>query len=179
MNAHAPIAHNLIYAGIGSRKTPPQYCRVMTDIARQLSPTGWLLRSGAAAGADLAFERGAVHKQIHLPWDGYNNTRENGVTHIVPRPSVEIADVASRYHPAWERLTDTVKLLMCRNTTIVLGTDLASHAKMVVCWTEGGKLLGGTAHGIKIAHAFDIPVFNIALVEDQVKLCKFVLQYGE
>lgn len=171
--------HNLIYAGIGSRKTPPEYCRVMTDIARQLSPTGWLLRSGAAAGADSAFERGARHKEIHLPWDGYNNVRANDTTHIVPRPTPEIADVAARYHPAWEKLSDAVKLLMCRNATIVLGTDLARHAKMVVCWTEGGKLNGGTAHGIKIAHAFDIPVFNIALPEDQVKLCKFVLQYGE
>lgn len=178
--------HNLIYAGIGSRKTPPEYCRVMTDIARQLSPTGWLLRSGGAAGADLAFERGAVHKQIHLPWDGYNNTRENGTTHIVPDLNKEtnplatqIVDIAARHHPAWDKLSDTVRLFMCRNTTIVLGMDLASYAKMVVCWTENGKLIGGTAHGIKIAHAFDIPVFNIALQEDQVKLCKFVLQYGE
>lgn len=173
------MRHNLIYAGVGSRKTPPEYCRSMTEIARQLSPTGWQLRSGGAMGADLAFEKGAVHKEIHLPWDGYNNARSNGTTHIVPRPTVEIADIAARYHPAWEKLNDTVKLLMCRNTTIVLGTDLASHAKMVVCWTEGGKLIGGTSHAMRVADAFGIPVFNIALPEDQVKLCKFVLQFGD
>lgn len=175
----ASQSHNLIYAGIGSRKTPPQTLAQMRSVAEQLSPTGWLLRSGGAIGADTAFERGAAHKEIHLPWDGYNNRREDGSSYIVPKPTPEICDIAAAHHPAWDRLTDTVKLLMVRNTTIILGTDLHHYAKMVICWTPYGRLTGGTAHGMRIAYAFDIPVFNIANPEDQTKLCKFVLQYGD
>ncbi len=178
------MAHNLIYAGIGSREIPKEVCAQMTSIAQQLSPTGWQLRSGHAIGADQAFERGATHKEIHLPWDGYEQAPRTP-SYIVPRPTKEIATIAAEHHPKWDTLTssgkpvltDTVKLLMCRNVTIVLGLDLITPAKMVICWTPRGKLVGGTSHGIKVAQAFSIPVFNIALAEDQVRLCKFVLQY--
>lgn len=175
MTSRHNLNHNLIYAGIGSRKTPVQVQNTMLSIARQLSPTGWLLRSGHADGADKAFERGATHKQIHLPWPGYNNTDTGGV-YICPKPTVEICDIAATHHPKWDELKPAVKLLMARNVTIVLGEHLDAHAKMVVCWTPGGRLEGGTAHGIKVAQAFDIPVFNIARPEDQVALCKFVLE---
>lgn len=167
------MKHNLIYAGIGSRKTPLPMLTIMTNLARELSPTGWQLRSGHADGADKAFERGAVHKEIHLPWPGYNNQDCGGV-YICPKPTVEIATIAATHHPKWDSLTDAVKLLMCRNVTIVLGENLDAYAKMVIAWTPNGKLEGGTAHGITVAHAFDIPVFNIARSEDQIALCKFV-----
>jgi hypothetical protein len=167
--------HNLIYAGIGSRKTPVPMLAVMTNIARELSPTGWQLRSGHADGADKAFERGAVHKEIHLPWPGYNNQDVGGI-YVCPKPSVQICDIAAAHHPKWDELTDAVKLLMCRNVTIVLGLELNTPAKMVICWTPEGRLVGGTAHGIKVAQAFDIPVFNISRNEDQIALCKFVME---
>ena len=150
----------------------------MSSIAEQLSPIGWQLRSGGAYGADLAFERGARHKEIHLPWDGYNNVRI-GPNHIVPDPTPEMVDVAARHHPAWENLSDAVKMFMVRNTTIVLGKDLKSPVKMVICWTDGGQEIGGTSHAIRIARSYDVPVFNIALTEQQNALAKFVLQFGE
>lgn len=176
--------HNLIYAGIGSREIPWTVRDQMTSIAKQLSPTGWLLRSGHATGADQAFERGANQKEIHLPWDGYEHATACR-DYIVPRPTAQIAQIAADHHPKWDVLTssgkpvlsDTVKLLMCRNVTIILGTDLISPVKMVICWTPGAKLKGGTAHGIKVARTYQIPVFNIASAEDQTRLCKFVLQY--
>ena len=170
------MSHNLIYAGIGSRKTPVPVLNQMRLIAEQLSPTGWLLRSGHADGADKAFERGAVHKEIHLPWQGYNNAPLSSLHHIVPKPTPEVVEIAAAHHPRWNDLSSTVKLLMCRNVTIILGSDLNTQAKMVICWTPNGALVGGTSHAIKVANGFDIPVFNIADPVDQTKLCKFVLE---
>jgi hypothetical protein len=36
------------------------------------------------------------------------------------------------------------------------------NSKFVVCWTPGGLLKGGTAQAMRIAHAYGIPVFNLA-----------------
>lgn len=47
-----------IYAGIGSRRTPKEVVLVFESIARYLGSRGFLLRSGHAPGADVAFERG-------------------------------------------------------------------------------------------------------------------------
>ncbi len=46
------------YAGIGSRKTPPEMMSLMTDLAARLEEQGWILRSGGAIGADSAFQLG-------------------------------------------------------------------------------------------------------------------------
>lgn len=168
-----------IYAGIGSRKTPMETLRQMAQIAHELSGH-WKLRSGHADGADLAFESKANPKEIHLPWADYNNAPighpDYWTVNMRSPQRIELLDITARHHPAWERLTDGGKLLMCRNTTIILGKNLDDYAKMVICWTPGGRLEGGTAHGIRLAHAYDIPVFNIALPEDQQKLCRFVEQ---
>jgi predicted Rossmann fold nucleotide-binding protein DprA/Smf involved in DNA uptake len=53
------MSPNKKYAGIGSRSTPPEVITVMEEIAQRLAENGWLLRSGAADGADSSFERGS------------------------------------------------------------------------------------------------------------------------
>lgn len=169
---------DLIYAGIGSRKTPIETCSMMTHIADYLADLGWFLRSGGADRADQAFERGArtfasQPYQIHLPWDGYNNTREDA-QHIVPDPTPEIAQIAADHHPNWDNLSSTVRLFMCRNVTIILGEHLDQPAKMVVGWTPGGQWTGGTSHGFRVAAAYKIPIFNLALEADRQKMAEFV-----
>ena len=62
----------MYYAGIGSRETPKNKCRLMTKIAKILSGK-YTLRSGGADGADSAFEAGAGdNKQIFLPSNYFN-----------------------------------------------------------------------------------------------------------
>ena len=57
-----------LFSGIGSRKTPLEICKIMTRIGEKLQEKGYILRSGAAIGADKAFELGAKTKEIYLPW---------------------------------------------------------------------------------------------------------------
>jgi len=46
----------MIYAGVGSRETPPEMLKKMTAISKKLAAQGYVLQSGGAIGADMAFE---------------------------------------------------------------------------------------------------------------------------
>ena len=50
-----------------------------------------------------------------------------------------------------------------RNVEIVLGASLSNPVKCLICWTPGGQKAGGTGQGIRIALAYDVPVYNLAL----------------
>jgi hypothetical protein len=133
------------YAGIGSRLTPFPIQDVMRCLAARLSPTHKLI-SGGAEGADRAFERGCKGSyQIYR-------------AHDATAPAIELA---SRYHPAWNRCTDFTKKLHGRNSMIILGADLNDPVKFVVCYTPDGKDTGGTGLGIRIATAYNIPIINL------------------
>jgi hypothetical protein len=136
---------SVFYAGIGSRQTPASVCRQMTAIAQQLASLGWVLRSGGAVGADVAFEEGAEEKEIYRGSDATD----------------EALRLAARLHPAWDRCSDHARRLLARNALQVLGRDLLTPSKMVICWTVDGKDTGGTAIAIRIAQERAIPVFNL------------------
>jgi hypothetical protein len=152
----------LTYAGIGSRETPGNVLTLMTLAAKELCEYGWLLRTGGAHGADSAFASGTAKREIHIPWDGYNGLTESRFNNVrCPEITPRIESIAAEHHPNWGRLSQGVRKLMCRNVTIVLGSQAEDPADMVVCWTPNGGMVGGTAHGMRVAYAFDIPVFNL------------------
>jgi hypothetical protein len=151
------------YAGIGSRSTPHDVLALMVKIARRLADDGFCLRSGHAEGADQAFEAGAAGKAlIYLPWPGFQaDTPLQG--DVLLRPTRWAYSIAAEFHPAWDRLGQGARALQARNTHQVLGThEGMPNSKFVVCWTPGGLLKGGTAQAMRIAHAYGIPVFNLA-----------------
>lgn len=134
------------YAGVGSRETPLPVCAAMTGIAKMLYADGWWLASGGAKRADQAFEAGAgEHKQIFRP------------RHV----STAAHDLAEKFHPAWDRCSPIAKALHARNGLIMLGPALDSPVNFAVCWTPDGRASGGTGQALRIAAAYDIPVFNL------------------
>lgn len=59
------------YVGIGSRTTPPEIMEKFKQVSAYLYKLGFTLRSGAAPGADTAFDEGYEgedKKEIFLPW---------------------------------------------------------------------------------------------------------------
>lgn len=151
----------LAYAGIGARRTPPDVLRNMTVLAAWLERRGWHLHSGGAAGADTAFAAGAPQaRTLHLPWPGYGN--HAGPDCHVPsgahyRSCVRIAEAV---HPAWYRCKQGARRLHARNVSILLGRALDSPVHAVVCWTDRGRVIGGTGMGLRIAALRGIPVLN-------------------
>jgi|TARA_B110000908_G_scaffold51961_1_gene63394 hypothetical protein len=150
------------YAGIGARDTPQHVMVSMRNAASAMAHQGVTLRSGGADGADTAFEEGCQSgpKEIFLPWPSFNQSKrtDTGVKGQFPNRALEIAE---HFHPAWDRLSDPVRTIMARNCYQLLGGDLQSPSLFVLCWTPGGKVTGGTGQALRIASAFNIPVFNL------------------
>lgn len=153
--------HNIemYYTGIGSRETPIQVLKLFEKYGMILSMYGLTLRSGHAPGSDMAFEIGCDiirgKKEIYLPWKKFGNSNSKLIVH---NPSA--FDIASRFHPKWNYLSQGAKKLQARNTHQILGWDLKTPTKFVLCWTKGGKETGGTAQAIRLAKYYGIPIFN-------------------
>lgn len=153
------------YAGIGSRKTPQNVLNIIEVMAADLARRGLVLRSGGAAGADTAFEAGAItgqgKKEILLPWNGYNDRNDEASQKVwIPAQAYQ---VAAKFHPKWDHLSQGVKKLMARNVQIILGTELAHPVSFVICWTEGGKGQGGTGMALRLAEHLSIPIFDLGV----------------
>lgn len=138
----------IYYAGIGSRKTPWEICDMMQMLGMQLAELGLTLRSGRAVRADQFFEQGCDatngRKEIFTP----DHCRAEWIEH------------AAHFHPKWEKCEGYAQLAHGRNSAIMLGANLNAPVKFVVCWTEGGKIKGGTGQALRIAEAMKIPIFN-------------------
>lgn len=171
----------LIYTGIGSRETPEPVLELMRTIAKVLAGYGWTLRSGGAPGADLAFECGqriAWHSwdyskgprpqmpmAIFLPWQHFN-----GNASCLYSPSNEAYDMAASYHPNWSACSNAAMSLHARNCHQVLGGNLTTPSNYVLCYTEGGRLKGGTAQALRIAMDYKIPIFNFGAAPDPMQI---------
>lgn len=154
------------YTGVGSRSTPPDVLHVMRRIADRLHQSGYVLRSGHAEGADMAFEQMARGKaEIYLPWPGFNSAQNWRRT----SPAPEAYKIAMEVHPAWARCGSGPRALHARNCHQVLGNDLNDPSDFLVCWTPDGctgassrtSQTGGTATAIVLAEKYGVPVFNL------------------
>lgn len=182
------------YTGVGSRKTPPDVLALMTKIARYLRDKGWTLRSGAAGGADSAFEEGARDAaEIYLPWPGFNGRGyldheddPEQVPDLFLNPTRLALAEAPKYHPAWGSLTQGARKLHARNLHQVLGRELNSPSAFLLCWTPDGAergeetsiITGGTGTAIRVASAHDVLVFNLKKGDSLPRLRDF-LKSGE
>jgi len=145
------------YAGIGSRETPVNTLKLMTEIAKCLYNQGYCLRSGGARGADQAFEAGAGEVAEIFFHDG---------------ATPEACDMAASIHPAWHRCGRVARLLHGRNCMIILGRDLKTPVEFVVCWLHPEATRGGTLLGVNLAKKNGIPVYNLALISDYEQLLR-------
>ena len=156
------------FAGIGSRQTPPNVLREMTDFAHNATTkNGYHLTSGGAKGADEAFAVSVPDdkKTIYLPWNNLNgwDIKQYGFCVDIgyEKEPVELLNIAEKYHPNWRACRSYARLLHARNVAIILGLNLDEPVDFVVCWTKDGQASGGTGQGIRIAEGYDIPVHNL------------------
>ena len=152
----------LVYAGIGSRATPPAALESMTVMATWLARRGWHLHSGGAAGADSAFAAGAPAgtRTLFLPWPGYRGNAGPDCRTLGADRTRRCLAIAAALHPAWHRCSPAARKLHARNVSI-LGADTAAPVAAVVAWTVGGAVRGGTGMGIRVALRYAIPVLNL------------------
>jgi hypothetical protein len=157
--AQAPIPF-FTYGGVGARGTPPSVIQRMISVGKQLALLGGTLRSGAADGADTAFETGCHlawgGHEIFLPWRNFNKHPSQHYT-VTPK-AFELAKI----HPRYEALSQGVKKLMGRNSQILMGPTMDTPVDSLLAWTPKGRVVGGTGHTILLAQQLNIPVINLS-----------------
>lgn len=168
------------YAGIGSRKTPQRVGEIIRELAIELDRQGYTLRSGGADGADTFFEESSTRMEIFLPWKGFNKRPTSwgpidGAVYF-QGPSRDAIELARCSIEGYEKRTMNPKMLLARNMHQILGEDLKAPVDFVICWTPGGKVMGGTGHAIKLARLRDIPVYNLARPSDVASIRQRVFQ---
>lgn len=171
---------------------------LMQRLAYKLASEDWTLRSGAAEGADTAFELGwfewycnqtslprKSNVELYIPWDNFNKHAHlgcfGGVFELsqMPEEYQNLAkQIAAITHPAWDRLKQGAKKLHTRNVFQVLGQDCQTPSKMLICYAhpqgKKGEVKGGTNTAVKLALQRNIPVFNLYYEEVQEKLKKYL-----
>jgi hypothetical protein len=179
---------NKIYTGIGSRSTPREVLAMMRFFALNLIQKDYTLRSGGAHGADQEFEWGCArsglpkHKieelvEIYLPWASFEKDHRSFITPFRNQPQDEAYEIAAQFHPSWKYLKRGAKMLHARNVHQIYGYDVTKpkFPEFVICWTEGGKMKGGTAQALRIAQAHNIRIYNLAIDKDYDALVDWTL----
>ena len=91
-------------------------------------------------------------------------------------------EIAKRFHPYWHILKQGAQKLQARNSHQVLGWDLNTPSKFIICWTEKGKGKGGTGQAIRIAKEYEIPIFDAGRFDSienvRSMLKEFLIQYS-
>ncbi len=172
------------YAGVGSRRTPPDILDAMSDIAQTLGDAGTALSTGGADGADKAFETGALRTDapitVHTPWPGYNGYRpgrqpETDIDVVHPSATDIVrghayAELAREHHPHWDRCHRGARALFVRNVSILAGAQGDDGGTLpvraVIAYTPNGlpvgREAGGTGHTLRTAAYLDIPCVNLS-----------------
>lgn len=175
-----------VYAGIGSRETPPDVLELFSQLAKRLCRLGWTLRTGGAPGADQAFVIGAVSHasnpfrflsdregmergkvEVYLPWPSFEYEFHGAMSSQMTviernRPQAECFPIAEQFHPAWDRLGQGTRSLHARNCHQILGPDVTRPvlSRFVVCWTRDGAGGGGTGQALRIARHYGVEIID-------------------
>jgi hypothetical protein len=184
------------YTGIGSRETPDSMLVLIRTIGEALARQGWGLRSGGAIKADTAFDQGALAGQgkraIYLPeLPKPHSPRARDPAFISPADAFgrllwqDAMDLAAYLHKGWDHLDDYARCLMARNVFQVLGDDLNTPSKFVICWAPKSKLnergecinvAGGTGLAVRLAAHVKVPVFNLDLPQHRLQIERGLLK---
>lgn len=189
------------YTGIGSRETPAEVVGVMEDAAYRLARMGFVLRSGKAAGADAAFQRGAqrfegAKCEIFIPWRGFTggddglvntwNITLDAVDRQFPEHAEMRWDWVKEVHGGWERLSQGARKLHERNVHQLFGADLGNaylnQSKFVLYYaleTKKGDPKGGTATAVNLAKKQGIRTLNLLHDKNHEVLEKFLVSREE
>lgn len=160
------------YTLIGSRETPEEILKLMTEASRKLALSGWTGRSGGAYGADKCLEHGCTDTpemmEVFLPWDSFNGCYSRNIGYIdTPKlPAYPLAqELAEELHPNWSACSRGARGLHARNCMQILGKDMKTPSKFVLCYgvptDDKGNVKGGTGQAGRLAIRVGVEILNL------------------
>lgn len=165
----------MYYSGIGSRQTPQHIIDNMIITAEWLATEGYILRSGNANGADVAFGIGCDSvngsSEIYLPYKNFNGGCRNSLHVSNKRILKQATQIMKTLKPKTYTWNAKNTPYHQRNVFQVLGVNLNTPSKFVICYTATGaesehEILtmqdsSGTSTAIVLADRLGIPVINM------------------
>ena len=159
----------LPYAAISNDNAPSHVVEQFKKIAMDMETRGYTMRTSGNKGVEEIIESLVSNKEVHVAWKGFNQ-RETQFTRV-DKAAIELVGTL---HPAFNDLKDSVKTIIARYAHVILGKDLKSPVRCVVCWTEDGaesakevtSRTGVVGHVIILCQSLSIPIHN--LVRDNV-----------
>ncbi|CAD5236035.1 Phi92_gp047 [Klebsiella phage vB_KvM-Eowyn] len=165
---------------VGSREVSVEEYLLMVELGMWLSYYyGFYARSGKATGSDQAWQRGFEigdalrgrkgHHQIFLGWPSFEwkNGKTSDRYDIVPEKDAlweKATEIASRIHPAWDKVKPGGRLQHTRNVYQQLGPELNSPSELCLYCADDDKHgvpKGGTRTAVMLAREYGIPLLNI------------------
>ena len=148
------------FTGIGSSVTPKEICSLMSLIGKKLDERGWILRSGGAIGADLAFEKFVKNKYIYTV-KNFDFSESN-----YSFCKTELSSVWDK-KLNFDDYNSYCQILLMRDINQVLGSVKTSteHSKFLIAWTKSENYndssIGGSRIAIRCALKYGIKVYNL------------------
>ena len=169
------------YVGLGNDDAPQDVLEKMTEIAKILAERGWTLRhTGNIKGPDVAFEKGAGPSEAYIAWKGFNERQSE----FIPPKNVhpEVVTIMKQYMPTFDNIKPGVHKIIARSVYAIIGKDLRSPARFIVCWSADGaeNAANKTAKtgfmGLPIAFgsSLNVPVFNLKNPDAYDRLMQFI-----
>lgn len=158
------------YAGIGSRDIPLEERTKIIAIADNLCGLDYIVYSGNANGADVAFQLGSNGQcVVFLPWARFNfgvfePTPKYHLDHFIVGGEPEGLESVYEFHPNPKQLTAGARKLMARNYYQIHGYKDYPKVDFVMCCADQdnlGNVKGGTGQAVRIAKSMNIPIINI------------------
>lgn len=172
------MSNSKYYTGIGTRaeNLPKGIESLMVAIGQGLAKRGYTLRSGAASGADSAFETGCLAAggsgDIYLPWPNFRHRRHSrNLVHYIPPKDGEEAYagdywVHSGIIPHFFKMNSTSRAFHGRNYYQVSGRRGEPNSLFVVYYAPmdlNDEPMGGTRSAVMRAMDLGIPVYNLGI----------------
>lgn len=160
-------------AAIGPRHITAATAALAERVGEYMVRKGYALATGNADGSDQAFARGANRANplmvfLYLPWQGYNEKAihpDNTKIVEIGDRLVEWAAIAVECHPKPHLLSAHARLLLTRNVGIIEDSN-----QVIVADLPRPDGRGGTAHALRVAKFFNVPVINLGIEADRKKV---------
>jgi hypothetical protein len=171
----------IAYAGIGSRTITETEQKQIHKIAKSFAEKDYIVYSGNAEGADIAFQTGSQGKCVLLvPWKNFNKDKYD---HSKSLAKFDVGDTVDgnsstdKFHPNPKSLSQGGRRMMSRNWHQIVGYDQYPKVSFVMCCADQDEngIFGGTGQACRIAKSMNIPIFNIRTltwIDDLVKFLK-------
>lgn len=172
------------WTGVGSRSITQEEQELAVYVAETITRHfGMVLRSGAAEGADTAFQKGVCNVdpkycQIWTPWNSFRPKEQHvgfpSCSYITPTTEMfeksRKAFIDTGIIPWFDNMKQGAQKLHGRNFYQVAGKHGEPLSRICIYIADedaNGEVKGGTRSAVLVSRHYDIPTYNLRIKEQR------------